>query len=62
MTASAAGVHTVNRMEVGVGAQDGQTAVSVGDQRALGNSATLTIGGAFSGNDRSAGVGYGWGW
>lgn len=29
MTASAAGVHTVNCMAVGVDVQDGQTAVSV---------------------------------
>ena len=62
MTASAAGVRTVNRMEVGVGAQNGKAALSLGYQRALGDKAALTIGAAFSGNERSAGVGYGFGW
>ena len=62
MTASAAGVRTVNRMAVGVGAQNGKTALSVGYQRAIGERAAFTIGGAFSGNESSAGVGYGIGW
>ena len=62
MTASAAGVRTVNRMAVGVGAQNGKAALSLGYQRALGDKAALTIGAAFSGNERSAGVGYGFGW
>ena len=62
MTASAAGVRTVNRMAVGVGAQNGKAALSLGYQRALGDKAALTIGAAFSGNERSAGVGYGVGW
>ncbi len=62
MTASAAGVRTTNRMAVGVGVQNGQAALSVGYQRAVGDKAAFTIGGAFSGNDSSAGVGYGWGW
>ena len=62
MTASAAGVRTVNRMAVGVGAQNGKAALSLGYQRTLGDKAALTIGAAFSGNERSAGVGYGFGW
>ena len=62
MTASAAGIRTLNRMAVGVGAQNGKTALSVGYQRAIGERAAFTIGGAFSGNESSAGVGYGIGW
>ncbi len=62
MTASAAGVRTVNRMAVGVGAQNGKTAVSIGYQRAIGDKAAFTVGGAFSGGESSAGVGYGIGW
>ena len=57
-----ADVRTVNRMAVGVGAQNGKAALSLGYQRALGDKAALTIGAAFSGNERSAGVGYGFGW
>ena len=62
MTASAAGIRTLNRMAVGVGAQNGKTALSIGYQRAIGERAAFTIGGAFSGDERSAGVGYGFGW
>jgi autotransporter adhesin len=62
MTASAAGTRTVNRVAVGVGAQNGKAALSVGYQRAIGDRAALTIGGAFSGGERSAGFGYGIGW
>lgn len=64
MTASAAGIHTRNRMAVGVGSQGGEQAVSIGYQRAIGDGgrATLTIGGAFSSGDSSVGAGYGFGW
>lgn len=44
----ASAIRTVNRVAVGVGAQNGRAA--------------FTIGGAFSGDEKSAGVGYGIGW
>ena len=42
--------------------QNGESALSVGYQRALSDRATLTIGGAFSGDEKSVGVGAGFGW
>jgi len=62
MATSAAGIHTQNRVGVGVGYQSGESALSVGYQRALSERATLTIGGAFSSDDSSVGVGAGFGW
>ncbi|HRO27787.1 MAG TPA: YadA-like family protein, partial [Luteimonas sp.] len=62
MATSAAGIRTDNRVGVGVGFQGGQSALSVGYQRALSDRATLTIGGAFSGDEKSVGVGAGFGW
>jgi len=62
MAASAAGINTPNRVGVGVGFKSGERALSVGYQRALGDRAALTIGGAFSGNEKSAGMGLGFGW
>lgn len=62
MTASAAGVRTINRVAVGMGAQNGRAALAVGYQRAIGDKAAFTLGGAFSGDESSAGVGYGFGW
>ena len=60
--ASAAGVNRVNRVGVGVGYQDGERALSVGYQRALGQRSTLTIGGAFTGSRSTVGAGVGFGW
>ena len=62
MATSAAGIRTDNRVGVGVGYQGGQSALSIGYQRALSDRATLTIGGAFSGDEKSVGVGAGFGW
>jgi autotransporter adhesin len=62
MAMSAAGIHTQNRIGVGVGFQGGQSALSIGYQRALSDRATLTIGGAFSGDEKSVGLGAGFGW
>ncbi|WJI17537.1 YadA-like family protein [Pseudoxanthomonas winnipegensis] len=62
MATSAAGIHTENRVGVGVGFQGGENALSVGYQRALSERATITVGGAFSGDERSVGVGAGFGW
>ncbi|MBV6811455.1 YadA-like family protein, partial [Xanthomonas euvesicatoria] len=46
----------------GVGFQNGESALSVGYQRAISPRATLTVGGALSGDDSSIGVGAGFGW
>jgi hypothetical protein len=62
MTASAAGLKTTNRVAVGVGFQGGESALSVGYQRSLGTNATFTLGGAFSGDESTAGAGVGFGW
>jgi trimeric autotransporter adhesin len=62
MATSAAGIRTDNRVGVGVGFQGGEKALSVGYQRALSDRATITIGGAFSGDEKSVGVGAGFGW
>lgn len=62
MAVSAAGVRTANRMGVGIGFQGGESALSLGYQRALSERATLTVGGAFSSDDSSVGIGAGFGW
>jgi len=61
MATSAAGVHTPNRFGVGVGFSGGESALSVGYQRAVGDNLTITVGGAFSSDDSSAGAGIGFG-
>lgn len=62
MATSAAGVRTPNRVGVVVGFQNGASALSLGYQRALSDRATVTFGGAFSGDDASVGAGVGFGW
>jgi len=62
MAVSAAGLHTPNRFGVGVGFQGGESALSLGYQRAFSDRATLTFGGAVSSDDTSVGVGAGFGW
>jgi len=62
MATSAAGIRTQNRVGVGVGFQSGESALSLGYQRALSDRATVTVGGAFSSDDSSVGVGAGFGW
>ena len=44
------------------GFQGGEQAVSIGYQRAISDRATVTVGGAFSDSESSAGVGMGFGW
>jgi hypothetical protein len=61
-TASAAGVHKTNRMAFGAGYQNGHSALSASYQHAIGESATLTLSGAFTDGDSTAAVGYGFGW
>lgn len=62
MAASTAGIRSQNRLGVGTGYSNGKTALSVGYQRAISDRATVTIGGAFSSGESSAGVGVGFGW
>ena len=62
MSTSMAGVRTENRVGVGVGFQGGESSLSIGYQRAFSDRATLTIGGAFSSDDSSVGMGAGFGW
>src|SRR5690606_25022211 len=62
MSASAAGIRSQNRVAVGVGFQEGEKALAIGYQRAIGERATVTIGGAFSGDESTVGAGVGFGW
>ena len=62
MATSAAGIRTQNRVGVGIGFQGGESALSLGYQRAISDRATITVGGAFSGDEKSVGVGAGFGW
>lgn len=49
------------RLGIAAGSHGGKQALSVGLQQRLGNRAALTIGGAFSGSERSFTVGVGFG-
>ncbi|PZO62125.1 MAG: cell surface protein, partial [Pseudoxanthomonas suwonensis] len=62
MATSAAGIRTQNRLGVGLGFQNGESALSIGYQRAISDRATVTLGGAFTSDDQSVGVGAGFGW
>lgn len=62
MAVSASGIRTPNRVGIGVGFQGGESAVSMGYQRAISDRATVTVGGAFSSDDSAVGLGAGFGW
>ena len=62
MATSASGIHTDNRLGIGVGFQGGERALSLGFQHAWGDRVTVTLGGAVSHDDSSVGVGAGFGW
>ena len=47
------------RVAVGAGWQNGEQALSVGYGKQVGERASFSLGGAFSGSDRPAGVGFG---
>jgi autotransporter adhesin len=47
------------RVAVGAGWQNGESALSVGYSKSVGERASFSIGGAFSSDDQSAGVGFG---
>ncbi|HZV39327.1 MAG TPA: YadA-like family protein, partial [Pseudoxanthomonas sp.] len=51
-----------NRVGVGFGAQGGHSAMAVSYQRLVRSNASVSIGGAFSGNERSVSAGAGFSW
>jgi autotransporter adhesin len=60
MAINAGGATTQNgRVAVGIGTQGGQQAMAVGYSRPVGERAHVSFGGAFSGSQNSAGVGFG---
>ncbi|TWG87631.1 YadA-like protein, partial [Luteimonas sp. J16] len=60
MAINAAGTQsTRGRVAVGAGWQGGEAALSVGYGRRIGKTASFSIGGAFSGSEKSAGIGFG---
>jgi len=64
MAMNTAGLQGRNRMGVGLGAQNGREALAVGYQRIVGqgNNASVSLGGAFSGDDKSLAAGAGFSW
>ena len=62
MAMNTAGLAGRNRVGVGVGAQGGEQALAVGYQRAVGNRASVSIAGAFSGGEKSVSAGAGFSW
>lgn len=62
MAMNTAGLAGRNRIGVGVGAQGGEQALAVGYQRAVGNRASVSIAGAFSGDEKSVSAGAGFSW
>ncbi len=47
------------RIAIGAGIQDGSKALSVGYAKPIGQRGSFSLGGAFSGSERSAGIGFG---
>ncbi|MEO7149248.1 MAG: YadA-like family protein, partial [Rhodanobacteraceae bacterium] len=62
MAASAAGIDTDNRVGVGYGNSNGQSALAVGYQRKISPQATFTIGGSVASGESSVGAVVGFGW
>ena len=62
MAMNTSGLAGRNRVGVGVGAQGGERALAVGYQRAIGNRASVSIAGAFSGDEKSVSAGAGFSW
>jgi trimeric autotransporter adhesin len=62
MAMNTSGLAGRNRIGVGVGAQGGERALAVGYQRAIGNRASVSIAGAFSGDEKSVSAGAGFSW
>jgi len=60
MSINAAGSRSPRgRIAVGAGWQNGESALSVGYSKQIGTRASFSIGGAFSSDEKSAGVGFG---
>jgi hypothetical protein len=54
------GSHSANgRLSIGAGFQSGQSAISIGWGRPIGEHASFSLGGAFSNGESSAGIGFG---
>ncbi|WP_267117722.1 YadA family autotransporter adhesin, partial [Xanthomonas sacchari] len=62
MAVNTSGLAGANRIGVGVGSQGGESALAVGYQRAIGNRASVSLGGAFSGSEKSVSAGAGFSW
>ena len=62
MAMNTSGLAGRNRIGVGVGSQGGERALAVGYQRAIGNRASVSIAGAFSGDEKSVSAGAGFSW
>lgn len=62
MAMNTAGLSGLNRIGVGVGGQGGEQALAVGYQRAIGSRASISFGGAISGDEKSlmGGAGFSW--
>jgi autotransporter adhesin len=60
MAINAAGTQSPRgRVAVGIGYQNGENAMSVGYGRKIGERASLSVGGAFSGDEKTIGAGFG---
>lgn len=62
MATSTSGLQGQNRIGVGAGVQGSEQAVSVGYQRVISNNASISVGGAFTQDESSGGVGVGFSW
>ena len=62
LAANTAGLAGANNIGVGVGAQGGEKALAVGYRRALGNRASVSLGGAIAGGEKSVSAGAGFSW
>lgn len=62
MAMNTAGLAGANRVGVGVGTQNGESAMAVGYQRAIGNRASVSLGAAFGGGESSVMGGAGFSW
>lgn len=62
MVMSTEGLSGANRVGVGMGVQNGQSALAVGYSRALSNKARVSLGGSVSGSEASLGMGAGFSW
>lgn len=62
MVMSSSGLQTKNHVGVGIGVQNGRSALAVGYSRAVSSSMRVSFGGSASGGEVAAGAGVGFGW